>query len=95
MKFSHVFLQIKVPTETFATCVARERLLVVVCMHMKCEVVHLMERLAADVTLEGLHARVCQAMVLVVAFLVKALATDIANKRFIAGVYSHVCIQRR
>lgn len=61
-----VLLQVKVPAEALATRGAGEGLLVVVRVHVEGEVVHLMERLAADGTLELLLAAVRQFVVLVV-----------------------------
>lgn len=67
MQLPHVFLQVKVPAEAFPTGGAGEGLLVVVRVHVEGEVVHLVERLAADGTLELFLSAVCQLVVLVVA----------------------------
>lgn len=61
-----MFLQVKVPAEAFSTGGTGEGLLVVVRVHVEGEVVHLVERLAADRTLELLLAAVGQTVVLVV-----------------------------
>lgn len=61
-----VLLQVKVPAEALATRGAGEGLLVVVRVHVEGEVVHLVERLAADGTLELLLAAVRQLVVFVV-----------------------------
>ena len=61
-----VFLQVKVPAEALPTGGAGEGLLVVVRVHVEGEVVHLVERLAADGALELLLAAVRQLVVLVV-----------------------------
>lgn len=66
MELPDVFLQVKVPAEAFATGGAGEGLLVVVCVHVEGQVVDLMERFAADGTLELLLAAVGQLVVLVV-----------------------------
>lgn len=66
MQLPDVFLQVKVPAEALPTGGAGERLLVVVCVHVECQVVHLVERLAADGTLELFLATVRQLVVLVV-----------------------------
>ena len=95
MKFSDVFLQIKISTETLTTRVTSKRLFIIVSVHVKCEVVHLMKRPSTDMTLERFNARVCQAMVLVVPFLVESFSTDIANEWFVTSMYPHVRIQRR
>lgn len=61
-----VFLQVKVPAEALPAGGAGEGLLVVVRVHVEGEVVHLVERLAADGALELLLAAVRQLVVLVV-----------------------------
>lgn len=63
-----VFLQVKVPAEALAAGGAGEGLLVVVRVHVESEVVHLVERLAADGTLELLLPAVRQLVVLVVSY---------------------------
>lgn len=63
-----MFLQVKVSAEAFPTGGTGERLLVVVCVHVECQVVHLMECFAADGTFELLFPTVGQLMVLVVSF---------------------------
>lgn len=68
MQLPDVFLQVKVPAEAFATGGAGEGLLVIVRVHVERQVVHLMERFAADGTLELLLAAVGQLVVLVVSF---------------------------
>lgn len=61
-----VFLQVEVAAEALAAGGAGEGLLVVVRVHVEGEVVHLVERLAADRTLELLLPAVRQLVVLVV-----------------------------
>lgn len=61
-----MLLQVEVATEALAAGGTGEGLLVVVCVHVEGEVVHLVERLAADGTLELLLAAVRQLVVLVV-----------------------------
>lgn len=63
-----MFLQVKVSAEAFPTGGTGERLLVIVCVHVECQVVHLMECFAADGTFELLFPAVGQLMVLVVSF---------------------------
>lgn len=63
-----MFLQVKVSAEAFPTGGTGEWLLVVVCVHVECQVVYLMERFAADGTFELLFPAVGQFMVLVVSF---------------------------
>lgn len=66
MQLPDVLLQVKVPAEAFPTGGAGEGLLVVVSVHMEGEVVHLVERLAADGAFELLLPAVGQLVVLVV-----------------------------
>lgn len=63
-----MFLQVKVSAEAFPTGGTGEGLLVIVCVHVECQVVHLMECFAADGTFELLFPAVGQLMVLVVSF---------------------------
>ncbi len=67
VQFPNVFLKIKVPAETLAACRTGERLLVVVRVHVKCEVVHLVEGFVADIALELFFSAVGQFVVFVVA----------------------------
>lgn len=62
-----MLFQIKVPAEPFAAGGAGEGFLVVVRVHMERKVVHLVESLVANITLELLLATVSQLVVLVVA----------------------------
>lgn len=48
MQFPNVFFKIKVPAETLSACRTGERLLVVVRVHVKREVIDLMEGFATD-----------------------------------------------
>ncbi len=66
VQFPNVFLKIKVPAETLAACRTGERLLVVVRVHVKCEVVHLVEGFVADIALELFFSAVGQFVVFVV-----------------------------
>lgn len=66
MQLPDVFLQVKVPAEALATGGAGEGLLVVVRVHVESQVVHLVERLAADGALKLLLPTVRQLVVLVV-----------------------------
>lgn len=54
-----MLFKVKIPAEAFTAFLACEWLLFIVRMHMKCQIVHLMEGLAADVTLEWFFAGVC------------------------------------
>ena len=66
MQLADVFLQVEVAAEAFAAGGAGEGLLVVVRVHVEGQVVNLVERFAADRTLELLLAAVRQLVVLVV-----------------------------
>lgn len=66
MQLPNVLLQVKVATETFATGGAGEGLLVIVCVHVKGQVVDLVEGLVADRALVLLLSAVSQLVVLVV-----------------------------
>lgn len=66
MQLADVLLEVKVPAEAFATRGARERLLVVVSVHVEGEVVNLVESLVADTALELLLPAVGQLVVFVI-----------------------------
>lgn len=51
MQLSHVLLEIEVATKPFGADSTRVWLLFVVCVHVKRQVVHLMERFVADLAL--------------------------------------------
>lgn len=95
MQFPCVLLQIEVPAEALSADAASERLPFVVCVHMKRQIVYLVESFVANTALVRLLAAVSQTVVLVVALLVEALAAEFADERFVSGVYSRVSIQRR
>ena len=88
-----MFLQIEVPAEPFAADLAGERFLVVVRVHVKGEIVDLMERLVADVALVRLFTAVRQLVILVVAFLMEPLAAILAHERLVIGVDTSVRVQ--
>ena len=94
MKFSHVFLQIKVSTKPFAAYLTRERLLIIVGVHMKGEIVDLVKSFATDMTLEWLYSSVSETVVLIVAFLVETFPADVADERFVSSVNAHVRVER-
>lgn len=93
VQFTHVLFKVKIATKTFAAHLTRERLFVVVGMHVKCEIVDLMERLRTDCAFVGFLAAVGKFVVFVVAFLVKALPAIFADERFVAGVDSSVSVK--
>lgn len=62
-----MFFQIKVPTKAFPASPARERLLVVVRVHVEGQVIDLVEGFAADRALELFLAAVRQFVIFVIA----------------------------
>ena len=54
-----MFLQIEIPTESLPTDFTREGLLIIVGVHVKSEIVNLVECLVTNVTLVGLVPTVC------------------------------------
>ena len=90
---SHVFLEVKVATESLATQLASIWLIFIVCMHVKCKVIHLMECLGTDVTLERLFSCMRQPMIFVVSFLVETLPAYLTSKWTIPGMYAHMGVQ--
>lgn len=66
MQFTHMFLQVEVPAESFATGGAGEGFLVVVGVHVEGQVVDLMKCLVTDIALELLLPAVSELVVLVI-----------------------------
>lgn len=66
MQFPYVLFQVKVPAEAFPAGPASEGLLVVVRVHVKREVIDLMEGFATDWTLVLFFATVGQFVILVI-----------------------------
>lgn len=93
MQLPHVFLEVKIPAETFAADLAGERLLVVVRMHVKSQIVDLMKGFVADAAFVRLLAAVRQLVILVIALLVKAFAAELADERLEIGVDARVGVQ--
>lgn len=79
MKLSHVLLEIKVTTESLAARFASIGLLFVVGMHVKGEIVNLMERFVANCAFICLISAMSQLMILVIAFLVESFTTKLAH----------------
>ena len=94
MKFSYMFLEIKVPTKSFLAYAARVWLLFIVCMHVEREIVHLVESLITYITLVLLLRAVREFMVLVIPFLVKAFTAEFAREWLVIQVNTHVCVKR-
>lgn len=93
VQLPRVFLEIKVPAETFAANAAGERLLFPMGVHVECQVVDLVESLVADVALECLFRAVGKTVVLVIAFLMEPLTAELAYERLKVGVDPHVCVE--
>ena len=64
-----MLFQVKITAESFAAGWTRERFLVVVRVHVKRQVVDLVESLVADVAFKLLLAAVCQFVVFVVTWM--------------------------
>lgn len=93
VQLPHVLLEIEVPAEALTADLAGERLLVVVRVHVKGQIVDLVKGFVADVALVRLLAAVRQLVILVVALLVKALAAELADERLEVGVDARVGVQ--
>lgn len=90
-----MFLEIEVPAEALATYLAGERFFVIMGVHVKSEVVDLMEGLRADSAFISFFPAVGEFVILIIALLMEAFATIFANERLISGVDPGVSIQRR
>lgn len=88
VQLAHVLLQVKVTAKSLCADFAREGFLIVVRMHVKGKIVHLMESLVAYVALVSFVAAVRQLVVLVVALLVESFAAKFAYKRLVASMNS-------
>jgi hypothetical protein len=93
VQLAHVFLQIKVPAKPFGTHRTRKRFLLVMSVHVKCQIVDLVERLVTDRALVLLFGAVGQFVVFVVTLLVKSFPTKLANVRLVSEVDPHVCVE--
>ena len=92
MQLSHVFFQVKVSTEAFATETAGKWFGFVVSVHVEGEIINLMESFTACFALVLFLVAVCQFMVLIVAFLVESFTAELTNIWLVTLVYSHVCV---
>lgn len=95
MQLPRVLLQIEIPTETFRTDAAGERLALVVGVHVEGQVIDLMERLVADATLIRFLPAVRQPVVLVVPLLMEPFSTEFADEGLVASVDARVRVQGR
>lgn len=93
VELSHVLLQIKVAAESLRAYFALERLLVIVRVHMECQIVDLMKRLVTNLTFIRLLARVRQFVILVIPLLMEALAAELADVRLVPIVNSGVGVE--
>lgn len=94
VKFSHVLLQIEIPTKPFPADLTSEWFLIVVGVHVEGEVVYLMEGFRTYCTFISLFATVSQFMIFIVAFLMKPFSAVLTNEGFITGVDPRVGVQR-
>lgn len=88
-----MLLQVEIPTKPFPTRFAGEGLLVVVRVHVKGQVVDLVERFITDDTLERLFPAVGQLVILIVSLLVETFPAVFANEGFVAVVNADVRVQ--
>lgn len=88
-----MFLQIKVSTKAFGTYSARVWLLIIVCVHVKREIVDLMESFIAYSAFILFFCAMCKFMVFIVSFLVEAFPAKFARERFVVEVNAHVRVQ--
>ena len=88
-----MFLQVKVSTKSFTTFLTGVRFLLVMCVHMKSQVIDLMKRFSTEMTLKCFHSSVSQTMILIVAFLVETFAAHVTNKWFVTKMNAHVRVQ--
>lgn len=93
MQLPHMFLQVEIPAKALAANFTGERFFVVMRVHVKSEIIDLMERLVADVALICLFSAVRQFMIFVVALLMKSFTAELADKRLKIGVYSRMSVQ--
>ena len=92
MKFPHVFLEIKVSAKAFSTDFTRKWLLVIVSVHVKCEVIDLMKCFVTYIAFVGLFTTMSQFMILIVTLLVEALPAELADKWLISCMDSRMCV---
>ena len=88
-----MFLQIEVATESFSTNPAGVWFLIVVCVHVKSQIVDLMEGLIAYVAFVGFFTTMSQFVIFVVTFLMEAFTTEFTHKWFIARMDASVSVQ--
>ena len=89
-----MLFEVEIPAEPFAAFLACKWLLIIMRVHVECQIIDLMEGFAADVALKWLFSSVCQSVIFIITLLVKTFAANIANKRFVSGVNADVSVQR-
>lgn len=94
VQLPNMLFQVEIPAEPLAAFLAGEWFLLVVRVHVECQIVHLMERLATDMAFEGFLPRVGQSMILIVSLLMEAFATNVAHERLVASVNAYVGVER-
>ena len=94
VKLPHVLLEVEVPAKTFLAHLAREGLCLLVGVHVKSEVIRLVERLMAEFTFMGFGVTMGEEMVLVVPFLVEAFLADVTCEGLDALVDPGVRVER-
>lgn len=87
-----MLFQVKVPTKALAAGSARKWLSLVVRVHVKGEVIDLMERLTTFFTFKPLFVAMSEFVVLVISFLVEAFSTEFTDIWFVSLMYSAVSI---
>lgn len=66
VQLSHVLFKVKISTKSFRTNPASEGFLLIVSVHVKCEIVHLMECFVTNTALECLLSGMCQFVIFVI-----------------------------
>lgn len=89
-----MLLQIEVPAEALCADFALKRFLVVVRVHVECQIIDLMERLVTYLAFVRLLSAMRQLVILIIPFLMEALPAELANIGLITIVYSGVGVER-
>ena len=93
MQFTDMLFKVKIPAEPFTTFLTCKWFLIIVRVHVKCQIVHLMESLSTDMALKGLFSSMSQSVIFVVSFLMESFAANVTNKWFIPGVNTNVSVE--
>lgn len=89
-----MLLEVEIPTESLSADRTGKWLLIVVRVHVKRQVVNLVESLITDFTFERFLSAVRQPVIFVIALLMKALAAVLADERLVVCVDARVGVQR-